>query len=86
MVNQSQNIIEMSCGTNSAHYKALQKISRIERAYGVNYIQGIMVAALDDIEKCLLIGQEFLIAGEIFDSVMTKYLKGRLVCVQDVLF
>lgn len=69
-----ENIIEISCSKSSPHYKSLNKATSrtIDHPYQINSIKGILIAAKDDIENGLLTGQEFIIAGEIFDSVLEE--------------
>jgi hypothetical protein len=75
---KTKNIIEMAFGKGSPHYKEMERLTagNVEHSYEVNAIQGFLTGALDDLEKGFLIRQEFLVAGEIFDSVLeeAKYL------------
>jgi hypothetical protein len=73
-----KNIIEVTFGQDSQHYKQMLKLTSqlIENAYQVQALEGLLLGALDDLENGFLVGQEFLIAGEVFDSVLeeAKYL------------
>jgi hypothetical protein len=72
------NIIEMVFGTHSPHYQQKQQLTRrkIEYSHEVNQLVGLLEGALNDLENGYLICQEFIIAGEVFDSVVeqAKYL------------
>jgi hypothetical protein len=48
----------------------------VQHSYEVHPLIGLLAGASDDLEKGYLLGQEFLIAGEVFDSVLeqAKYL------------
>lgn len=69
-----KNMIEMAFGKNSPHFKEMEKLVKghIDHSYEVNAIKGFLMGALDDLEKGFLIGQEFLVAGELFDSVLEE--------------
>ncbi len=69
-----ENIVKSVFGTDSPHYQHVSKITTKypERAYEVNRIVGILDGALNDLEEGFLYGQELLIAGEIFDSVLEE--------------
>ena len=72
-----KNIIDVAFGVSSQHYIYLEGLfskyrHNIEHSYEVNEIRGLLEGALDDLEKGFLTGQEFLIAGEIFDSVLEQ--------------
>jgi hypothetical protein len=73
-----ENIIEIAFGNTSPHYKKLQKFATINitQRYRIKEIKGLLKGSLDDLENGFLLGQEFLIAGEIFDSLLeeAKYL------------
>ncbi|MEI2396132.1 DUF4145 domain-containing protein [Paenibacillus phytohabitans] len=73
-VTKVENIIEIACGKSSPHYKALSKLTSrtIEHPYQINAVTGVLSAAIDDISNGFLTGQEFIIAGEIFDSVLEE--------------
>jgi len=70
------NILETAFGSQSPHMHHFQQftkdIRRVEHSSEVNSIVGILTGALDDLEKGYLLGQEFLIAGEVFDSVLEQ--------------
>ncbi len=68
-----KNVIEVAFGTNSQHFKHLEKLTKsVYRSFHINAIEGLLKGALSDLEGGFLIGQEFLIAGEIFDSVLAQ--------------
>lgn len=73
-----QNIMETSFGTTSPHYKKIQELTkeRVFSKFQIIAIRGVLNGSLDDYEHGFLIDQEFLIAGEVFDSLLgeTKYL------------
>lgn len=68
------NIIEMTFGTNSPHFKRLQELKdkNIQSPHDVKGIEGLLTGALDDLKSGFLLGHEFLIAGDIFDSVLEE--------------
>jgi hypothetical protein len=75
------NIIETTFGAQSSQARHLLKLmpdgpEYIEHSYKVLAIVGLLTGAVDDIEKGYLLKQEFLIAGELFDSLLeqAKYL------------
>lgn len=76
-----RNIIETTFGRNSPQFHQLVKETNdgtksLEYAYDIYPIIGILQGAVSDLEKGFLIGQEFIIAGDIFDDVLeqAKYL------------
>lgn len=70
------NILETAFGPNSPQMYHFQQfttdIADVAYSSEVLSIVGILTGALDDLEKGYLLGQEFLIAGEIFDSVLEQ--------------
>lgn len=44
----------------------------VEHAYQIYPIVGILKGAMDDLEQGFLTGQEFLVAGDVFDSVLEQ--------------
>jgi hypothetical protein len=70
------NILETVFGSQSPHMHHFQKLEQgigsVAHPHEVNSIVGLLTGALDDLEKGYLLGQEFLIAGEIFDSVLEQ--------------
>lgn len=75
------NILETVFGSQSSHFRHFEKHMphgprNITKSHDVYPIVGVLAGALDDLEKGYLIGQELLIAGEVFDSVLeqAKYL------------
>jgi hypothetical protein len=71
---KTKNIVEMAFGKNSPHYKEMDRLTKghVEHSYEVKAIKGFLLGAHDDLEKGFLIGQEFLVAGEIFDTVLEE--------------
>ena len=69
-----QNIVVTIFKQNGAHSQHLEKVTKRnpERVYEINTIIGILPGALSDLEGGYLVGQEHLIAGEIFDSVLEQ--------------
>lgn len=68
-----RNIICITFGENSTHYKELNKL--LQGSYSpedVQAIKGLLIGALDDFNNGFITGQEFLIAGEIFDTVLEE--------------
>lgn len=72
------NILEAVFGINSPQYRCFREILPkdgirfVEHSYDIHPITGVLIGALDDLEKGFLIGQEFLIVGEIFDSILEQ--------------
>lgn len=71
---KSENIISTVFGGESAH---LQRFSDsrerpVERPSIVYEIIGILTGALSDLEDGYLVSQEYLVAGEVFDSVLAQ--------------
>lgn len=71
---KTTNIVTITFGTESQHFKKLSKLleRRVDFINEFKSIKGLLVGALDDLEGGFLIGQEFLIAGEIFDSMLEQ--------------
>jgi len=70
------NVVELAVGRGSPHFVELERIKElqtwIEKDYQVEWIEGILAGALDDLKSGMLVGQEFLIAGQVFDSVLEQ--------------
>jgi len=81
-LDKANNILHIVFGPQSPqvrHFIAVlpsEKMAAVQHAREVYRIIGVLQGALDDLEKGFLIGQEFLIAGDVFDSVLeqAKYL------------
>lgn len=75
---KTQNIIEGVFGANSQQLQHLHQLTQrtVEYAHQVYSIVGLLEGALNDLENGFLRGQEFIVAGEVFDSVLqrAKYL------------
>jgi hypothetical protein len=76
-----ENIIETTFGQNSPHFKRKEELFKGKTYYAsqVRFIVGLLTGALDDLKNGFLVRQEFLIAGEIFNSVLEqgKYFLGK---------
>jgi len=72
------NIVSTVFKLDGAHHRQFEKATKgtPAHAYEVNGIIGILTGALSDLEGGFLTGQENLVAGEIFDSILeqAKYL------------
>jgi len=57
---------------DSQHARQLERVTERRRyeVGTVKAVKGVLIGALDDLENGFLIGQEFLVAGEVFDSVL----------------
>jgi hypothetical protein len=71
------NIIETSFGGQSSQSRHLSQlmpkgIQSLAYSYEVLSIVGLLSGAVDDLEKGYLLKQEFLIAGEVFDSLLEQ--------------
>lgn len=79
---KARNLLEVALGANSPHLNYFENalpqggLNSIERAYHIYPLIGILSGALSDLEGGYLLGQEFFIAGEVFDSILeqAKYL------------
>lgn len=74
LVNVS-NIIETVFGSESPHFRHFKGltpkgVSHVSHSYDIHPIIGLLTGALDDLENGYLLGQEFIIASEVFDSVL----------------
>ncbi len=71
---RSENIVQAIFREKSAHYRQLKEKLVIVfcNAATVRPVVGILKGALDDLEGGFMIGQEHLIAGEIFDSILDQ--------------
>ena len=73
------NILETVFGPESPHVRHFGEFTKdgiryVEHSYDILPIVGLLTGALDDLEQGYLAGQEFLIAGEVFDSVIDAML------------
>jgi hypothetical protein len=71
------NIIETSFGAQSSQSRHLSQlmpkgIQFVEHSYEILSIVGLLSGAVDDLERGYLLKQEFLIAGELFDSLVEQ--------------
>jgi hypothetical protein len=79
---KARNILEVAFGSQSPHLRHFDNIvpqggiTNATRAYRIYPFIGVLEAALNDLENGFLTGQEFFIAGEVFDSILeqAKYL------------
>lgn len=67
-----QNVIRTIFGEASAHNQALANIGTINWLSEILKIVGILDGALQDLEGGFLIGQEHLVASEVFDNVLEE--------------
>jgi len=68
------NILQSAFGTESAHHEQFNSMQErgVNEERQIHSIIGILEGALDDLREGFLVGQEFLIAGEVFDSVLEQ--------------
>jgi hypothetical protein len=71
------NIIEASFGAQSSQSRHLSQlmpkgVQFVATSYEVLSIVGLLSGTVDDLEKGYLLKQEFLIAGELFDSLLEQ--------------
>lgn len=68
------NIIELLFGPESPQCQKLNSLTKnqVAHAYEVYPIVGLVSGALDDVEKGYLAGYEFIVAAEVFDSVLEQ--------------
>lgn len=68
------NIIETAFGNAGPHFRNLQELTKNNFYNGsdIEAITGLLIGSLNDLENGFLFGQEFLIAGEIFDSLLDE--------------
>jgi hypothetical protein len=75
---KTSNILETVFGAHSPQFRSFREvlpkegIRLVSRAHDIHPITGVLAGALDDLEKGFLIGQEFLVAGEVFDSILEQ--------------
>ena len=67
-----KNVLENVFGKEGAHTQHFYKVSPeyLQHSHEVYPIVGILQGAKDDLDNGFLTGQEFLIAGDILDSVL----------------
>jgi len=71
----AENILEIIFGKDSLQIKTFNNIRKNEKtkfASKVHKIKGLLEGAKEDLEKGFLLGQEFIIANEVFDSVLEE--------------
>jgi hypothetical protein len=71
------NAIETTFGNGSSQLRHWEDLmsggpGRVQSAHRVLAIVGLLSGAVDDLEHGYLLGQEFLIAGELFDSLLDQ--------------
>ena len=71
------NALETTFGERSSQLRHLKDLMpngprSMDRSYEVLAIVGLLSGAVDDLESGYLLGQEFLIAGELFDSLLEQ--------------
>ncbi len=71
---KSLNIISMIFGESSLQYKEVRKTvdSNVYDSNHVKKLLGMLKGCKDDLDNGFVIGQEFIIAGEIFDNVIEE--------------
>ena len=76
---KTKNIIKIACGQASDYYKELEGLSRNEpidsdfKLFDVlETVEAVLQGALSDLKGGFLIRQEFIVAGEIFSSVLDQ--------------
>jgi len=75
---KARNILENVFGPQSVHVQHFEEIlprggaRQVKHSYDIYPIVGLLTGALDDLEKGYLLGQEFLVAGEVFDSILEQ--------------
>ena len=72
---KSQNILEIAFGADSSHvqsFNALTAGREMSNDYEIYPVVGVLQGALDDLENGYLLGQEFFVAGNVFDSVLDQ--------------
>lgn len=72
-----ENVLNTVFGIQSSHFKQLEHAGENLRTYGADprYIYpviGILDGALNDLENGFLLNQEFLVAADVFDSVLEQ--------------
>lgn len=70
-----ENILEIIFGKNSLQINRFEKIksnAKQKFANRLHGIKGLLEGVLEDLENGFLVGQEFIIANEIFDSVLEE--------------
>lgn len=73
---KTRNILSAVFGNESIQVRQFEDvlpsggIKHVEHSYDVYPIIGVLSGALDDLEEGFLINQEFLIADEVFDSIL----------------
>ena len=75
---KTRNILETVFGGQSPHYRNYEAvlpvhgIRLVEHARDIYPIIGILLGALNDLKNGYLLGREFFIAGEVFDSILEQ--------------
>ena len=75
---KSRNILEITFGLQSPHIHHFDAVvpkyglTRVSSSYEVYPFVGVLSGALSDLENGFLLGQEFFIAGEVFDSILEQ--------------
>lgn len=73
-----RNILETVFGSQSPQFRHFEEVlpqhgvRHVQHSYDIYPIIGVLSGALDDLEKGYLLGQEFLTAGEVFDSILEQ--------------
>lgn len=70
-----KNIISIIFGNTSIQFNRIEELAKDNGFFGLSQImsiKGVLMGSLDDLNNGFLVGKEFLIAGEIFDSVLEE--------------
>lgn len=75
---KSRNILEIALGAQSPHIRHFDAVipqnglTYVNSSHEIHPFVGVLSSALSDLEDGFLIGQEFIIAGEVFDSILEQ--------------
>jgi len=75
---KARNVLDVAFGSRSVHLNHFENslptggINFVERSYHIFPFVGVLDGALSDLQGGYLLGQEFLIAGEVFDSILEQ--------------
>lgn len=71
---KSENLIQGTFGERSAHQRRFHELAKkqVSHDYEIYPIVGVIEACIDDLQHGFLTSQQFLIAGELFDSVLSE--------------
>ena len=74
-----QHLTLATFGSTNLHYRKIQELTNVDvcSESQIATIRGVLKGSLNDLENGFLLGQEFIIAGEIFDSLLEEAKYGR---------